>query len=89
MHCETQQRSLPRLLTLNAPMTGLRIPRAMNLPSRGRRVNTSNAHDESMGALKRPATEKRQRHEIAVGDVWRCREHYGDLVAAPGLMNLD
>jgi hypothetical protein len=43
MHCETQQRSLPRLLTLNAPMTGLRIPRAMNLPSRGRRVNISNA----------------------------------------------
>jgi hypothetical protein len=46
MHCETQQRSLPRLLTLNAPMTGLRIPRAMNLPSRGRRADS--AGDESV-----------------------------------------
>jgi hypothetical protein len=47
MHCETQQRSLPRLLsearTLNAPTTGLRIQRAMNLPSRSRRVNISSA----------------------------------------------
>ena len=32
---------------------------------------------------------KAPRHEIAVGDVRRCREHYGDLVAAAGLMSLD
>ena len=38
---------------------------------------------EAVGDRKAP------RHEIAVGDVWRCREHYGDLVAAPGLMSLD
>jgi hypothetical protein len=34
-------------------------------------------HDESMGALKRPAIEKRPRHQIAVGDVRRCREQIG------------
>ena len=26
---------------------------------------------------------------LAVGDVWRCREHHGDLVAALGSMSLD
>jgi len=49
MHCETQQRSLPRLLTLNAPMTGLRIPRAMNLPSRGRRADSAGDESASRG----------------------------------------
>jgi hypothetical protein len=47
MHCETQQHGLPRLLTeaqtLDAPMTEVRIRRAMSLPSQSRRVNISNA----------------------------------------------
>ena len=46
-------------------------------------------HDESMGALKRPATEKRQGTKSRWVMQRRFREHYGDLVAAAGLMSLD
>ena len=33
--------------------------------------------------------QKAPRHEIAVGHAGRCRERYGDLAAATGLMSLD
>jgi hypothetical protein len=42
-----------------------------------------------MGALKRSATEKRQGTKSRWSVWWRCREHYGDLVAVAGLVSLD
>ena len=46
-------------------------------------------HDEAIDALMRPATEKRQGTKSRWSVWWRCREHYGDLVAAAGLVSLD
>jgi len=46
-------------------------------------------HDEAIDALMRPATEKRQGTKSRWSAWWRCREHYGDLVAAAGLVSLD
>ena len=45
-----------------------------------------------MGELRTDAggVRKAPRHEVAAGNMcWRCRECYGDLVAAAGLMSLD
>jgi hypothetical protein len=39
-------------------------------------------HDEAIDALMRPATEKRQGTKSRWSIWWRCRERYGDLVAA-------
>ena len=46
-------------------------------------------HDEAIDALMRPATEKRQGTKSRWSAWWRCREHYGDLVAAASLVSLD
>jgi hypothetical protein len=45
--------------------------------------------DGAIHALMRPATEKRQGTKSRWVMQRRCREHYGDLVAAAGLMSLD
>jgi hypothetical protein len=46
-------------------------------------------HDEAIHALMRPATKKRQGRKSRWRMWRRCRERYGDLVAAAGLMSLD
>jgi len=46
-------------------------------------------HDGADQALMRPATEKRQGTKSRWSVWWRCRERYGDLVAAAGLVSLD
>jgi hypothetical protein len=45
--------------------------------------------DGAIHALMRPATEKRQGTKSRWVMQRRFREHYGDLVAAAGLMSLD
>lgn len=46
-------------------------------------------HDEAIGGLKRPATEKRQGTKSRWVMRWRCRGRYGDLAAATALIILD
>ena len=46
-------------------------------------------HDGAIDALMRPATKKRQGTKSRWGEAGRCRERYGDLAAAAGLMSLD
>ena len=46
-------------------------------------------HDESMGALMRPATEKRQGTKSRWVMQRRCRGRYGDLAAVTALFILD
>ena len=46
-------------------------------------------HGGAIEALMRPATEKRQGTKSRWVMQWRCRERYGVLVVAAGVMSLD